>query len=491
MGTAIRFICICVLMLFLGSCRSFGVDQFGLADPVRPARARSAVTLSELRITPATLITGTHSLTLDDCRSLALTRNLDVHAARAEEMIKAAIDKGNRTRLLPHLLVSGELSERDNYGYAFSDVIGQEGRTPNPGASTAGGTGVTNFSVGHERSTWRYAIETNWSPTDAALAYYLAKNSGNDRTRARFQRIRVGQKLVATVEAAFFRRLSLQRRKPCAERLAALRARVREQTEALARSKLKTSEDEYRSGQRALRAARLVSAIAEELEKQHNTLASSLFLSPDQSVDGGFVVEGALDMPCFRDEIPSMEMKAIQNRPECVEAGLNLANSMNDVRRTIVKYFPKIVGFWRYTRDKDRYLYNKEWKDVGIRVNYDLGEVLTNRQEARAARSAADKADIIGAAVAIGITAQVRSAALAYFRTLREVEYAEIGLRMSRKALLSARAKTADNDLTKLALLDIEADALEEEIEWLRALGEAQAALAELRSAMGTNYQES
>ncbi len=490
MATALRFIGICLILLFLGSCRSFGVDVFGLADSVRLARARSAATFSELRIKPARLVTGKRSLTAEDCRSLALSRNLDVQSARVEEMVKAAIDKGNRTKLLPHLLFFGELSERDNYGYSYSDVIGQEGRTPSPASSTAGGTGVTNYSVGHERSTWRYSLELNWSPTDAALAYYLAKSSGNDRTKARFQRVRVGQKLVAQVDAAFFRLLSLQRRQPLAERLAALRARVREQTEALARSKMKTPEDEYRAGQRALKAARLSSAISHEREKQRNTLASSLYLSPDQSVDGGFAAEGALDLPCFRDEIPSMEMKAIQNRPECLEAGLNLANSINDVKRTRVKYFPKVVGFRRYTRDKDQYLYNKDWKDVGVRVHYDLGEVVTNLEEALAARSSADKADLNGAAVAIGVTAQVRSAALSYFRTLREAEYAEVGLGMSRKALAYARAKAADNDLSKLALLDVEGDAIEEEIEWLRALGEAQAALAELHSAMGTNYRE-
>ncbi|MFH0824422.1 MAG: TolC family protein [Pseudomonadota bacterium] len=489
METAIRFLCIIPLLFSLGSCRSLGVDVFGLTDPVRSARARSAATLSEHRIKPATLVTGKQSLTLEDCRSLALSRNPDMHAARAEEMIKTAIERGNRTKLLPHLLFSGELSLRDNYGYSFSDVLGQEGLTPDP-TSASGGTGVTNFSAGHERSTWRYAVEANWSPTDAALAYYLARNSGNDRTKARFLRVRVGQKLIATVDAAFFRLLSLQHRRPLAARLAALRDGVRERTETLARSRMKTPEDEYRSGQRALRAARLLSSIAEEMDKQRNTLASSLFLSPDQSVDGGLIAEGAIAVPSFRDEIPSMEMQAIQNRPECLEAGLNRANALNDVKRTVVKYFPKLVGFWRYSRDKDRYLYNKDWKDVGVRIHYDLAEVLTNWEEAPGAGSAAEKADLTGAAVVIGITAQVRSAALSYFRTLRDMEYAERGLKMSRKALASARAKAASNDLTKLALMEIEGDAIEEEIEWFRALGEAQAALAELQSAMGTNFRE-
>lgn len=109
-------------------------------------------------------------LTLADCKRMALDRNLELLAGRVEELTKAALRDSNQKRIMPHLLFVGELSERDNYGYAFSDVLGQEGLNPNPSASPAQ-TGVTSYSVGHERSTWRYTLELNWSPTDAALAY--------------------------------------------------------------------------------------------------------------------------------------------------------------------------------------------------------------------------------------------------------------------------------------------------------------------------------
>jgi len=48
--------------------------------------------------------------------------------------------------------------------------------------------------------------------------------------------------------------------------------------------------------------------------------------------------------------------------------GLTHVNSVNDLRRTIVKFFPTITGFWRYSRDKDKFLYEKEWKEAALGI---------------------------------------------------------------------------------------------------------------------------
>jgi outer membrane protein TolC len=428
-------------------------------------------------------------LTLEDCKRTALARNLDLQAARVEEWTKAAIRDSNKKRILPHLLFMSELSDRDNYGYAFSDVLGQEGLNPNPGAAPAQ-TGVTSYSVSHERSTWRYTLEMNWSPTDAALAYYLTKSGQNDKQRAHHQRVRVGQKLVGTVESAFFRLLSAQQRFPIAKQLARMRSQVLEQTKILCDKRLKPVEEHHRANQNALRAARILLATEEELGRQQNLLTSAMSLPPASSSVKCVLVQGKLEKPIGEGSVLGMELTAIQNRPEAYEAGLNSRNSLNDVKRTMIKLFPKMTGFWRYTRDKDRFLYNKDWKDIGVRFYFDVTEWLANWDESKAAKSNSAKADLTGGAVLVGIAAQVRTAAISYSRSLKELEYAESALKSSREVVSSAKAKAANNDITKLALLEAQADMLEAELEKIRLLGEANALFAELGVATGVNYGE-
>lgn len=478
-----------IMMLPVSSCRLGSINPFRSPDVIPAAGVPANSCPSEDRGGSSKTVTESACLTLEDCKRIALTRNLDLQAARVEEFTRAAMRDSNQKRILPHLMFISELSNRDNYGYSFSDVLGQEGLNPNPGA-TPGQTGVTSYSVGHERSTWRYSLELNWSPTDAALAYYLTGSSQNDKWRVHHQRVRVGQKLVGTVESAFFRLLSAQQRLPTAKRLVRIRAHVLEQTKALCDKKLKPIEDYYRANQNSLRAARILLATEEDLLRQKNFLASAMSLTPGFSSADSIFVQGNLEKPIFPGSISGMELTALQNRPEAYEVGLNSRNSVNDSKRAMIKLFPKVTGFWKYTRDKDRFLYNKDWKDIGVRFYFDIAEWLVNWDESKAAKSNITKTDVAGGAVLVGIAAQVRLAALSYSRSLKELEYADSALKSSRAVVSSAKAKAQSNDITQLALLEAQADMLESELDKIRLLGEANALFAELGVATGINYNE-
>jgi outer membrane protein, multidrug efflux system len=475
------------LVLMLCSCRSAFMDPFRSVDVNRLALAESAMTLVNHRAKPASAVVGKRSLTLADCRSIALANNLDVQVARTDELTKRAVEWSNKTKLLPHFLASGELSQRDNPPYSYSDVLGQEGSTPNPGR---GGTGVTNYSTAHERSTWRYSLELRWSPTDAALAYYLSKSSVNDRLKVHYQRVRIAQKLLAVVDGAFFRLLGLQQSRAAAERLTAARSTVAAKMKRAFERKLVGIDQYARATQQAIRARRMLAKICNEIEKQRNILASAMALSPDYCVDGGFVLVGELVTPGFSAAMCDLEMQAVRNRPEAVEAGLSHLNSVNDLKRTIVKYCPKVTGFWRYTHDKDKYLYNKDWKDVGVQVYFDLLDWMSNVYEHRATEFNSAKTRQEMGTVALAITSQVRVAGLQYFDSLDELQSTRAALVSTAEVLKVAKDRSSRDDLDLLALREAEANMLQNRIENTRALGEANALLAELQGTMGANYNE-
>jgi len=404
-----------------------------------------------------------------------------------EELTKRAIRYSNQTRLLPHFIFSGDLSERDNQRYSYADVLGAEGVPPRIGANQ---TGVTSFSTGHERSTWYYVLETRWSPTDAALAYYVTKTSVNDTIRARCQKIRVTQKLFEILDSAYWQLLAHQECLPLSENLVSLRSGIRHKMGQLLDERLIRTEYYQRTEQKVIRARRLLSKIRNEIENDRNVLGSTMALSPDHSVDGGFEVIGSLSKPQFDAPMSDMEMTAVRSRPEAYDAGLAHLSSVEDVKRTIVKYFPKVTGYWRFSRDKDRFLYNKDWKDIGLSVYFDLGEWLANLDESKAAQIKAGKTQREMGAVALGIMSQVRVAAIKYLDGLDELDSAESSVTSFGKILRSAKTRQSMDDLEKIAVEEANADVLEAKINRLRALGEANAELAALQSAMGTNYTE-
>ncbi|MFH1113756.1 MAG: TolC family protein [Pseudomonadota bacterium] len=510
-GRAAASLCVCATLVLLNSCspsllsfhrpadamsglaravldtKTYLKDPFAGTDPVALSQGEAVAAVVNSRIRPATSVTGKRILTLPECRSIALATSLEIQQARIETLTQQAIEESNRTKMLPKLIFSAELSDRDNPPFSYSEVLGREGEIPDPGSP---GSGVNQFSTGRERTTWRYVLETRWSPTDAALAYYLTKSSRNDKTKQHYVRIRTAQKLLEVVDSSYFRLLSLQRCIPMAENLVRMRKDLSGKSERLFEKQLIPVENYHGANRKLLRAQRVLERLTNEAEQQRNLLASAMNVSPETCTDGGFVVAGDMAPPCYSEPICNMEMAAVKNRPEAYRAGLEHLKSVNDLKRTLVKYFPKVSVFWRYTRDKDKHLYNRDWKDVGGLVYFDLIEWGSNRSESEATELIVSKTHREIGAVAMGITRQVRTAALRYFDGLDEIRYAEKALKASRKVLGIQRGRVSVDGQDKLALLEAEGDVLQEDLEKVRSIGEANGLLAELKSAMGTNYNE-
>jgi outer membrane protein TolC len=503
---AFRPAALCFLALTLASCVSVGsgirpgptgffshirsliADPFADTDPIGFSRAVAAEALAEHRVRPATTKTNRRLLTLADCRTLALTNNLDIRMAEMEQFAKNAIGKSNASKLLPHLLGTGDLGLRDNQAFSYSEVLGQEGVTPRPGAT--GGTGVNQFSTGRDRTSWRYTVETRWSPTDAALAYYLTRNSRNDERKQRFTRLRTAQKLVGVVDSSFARLLCLQTVLPLSQELVGIRQQAVSKTEKLFAENLTNVEDLHRRRDKLIKAERMWEGLRHEAEHQRNLLATAMHLSPDYAMDGGFCLQGEVVPPCFTDEVSNMEFTAVRNRPESYAAGLDHLNSVNDLKRTLVKYCPKVTGFWRYTRDQDKHQYNRDWKDVGLMASVDLVEWCGTYWESRAVDLLADKTYKAIGAVAMTIASEVRVTAIRYFDAMSQLDSARRSLASVEQVLKINQERAVRDALQGILLLEAKADMVSERIALLKATGEAQALLSELQSAMGTNYSE-
>ncbi|MFC1836744.1 hypothetical protein ACFL2Q_18800 [Thermodesulfobacteriota bacterium] len=154
---AMRLIPVLCAIVLLVSCKAtwinsarrasgtIGAVKSVLSNPFRPVDHRrfslsnSTVTLTNYRARPATSVTRKSLLTLADCRAIALKNNLEFQAAQMEQLTKKAIEFSNKTKMLPHFLLSGELSERDNSYYSYSEVLGREGRAPAPASTIRSG----------------------------------------------------------------------------------------------------------------------------------------------------------------------------------------------------------------------------------------------------------------------------------------------------------------------------------------------------------------
>jgi outer membrane protein, multidrug efflux system len=475
-----------ICIAFLGGCKS---AFFGAAVPVEPLQltmASTACYAQQYRSKSATDVTGKRSFSVQDCRDITLARNLDLQVKRWEELANEDLKESARAGMLPHLVVAGEVGRRNNLPYQYADVIGQEGLKPAPGSTS---TAVTNYHTYDQRNTWRQTLEAWWSPTDAALNYILYNNTCNKQWNSHFQRVRSAQKLVGSVEAAYYRLVGLQEGLQMADKLLSIRSGTAKKAVALLKKGLISQEECYRAKLNEDKARRLLSKLRNNMEKQRNIIAGAMGISPDHC-DGGFFATDKLEEPAFRGEICDLELLAMKNRPEAYIAGLNHFTSVNELKKAVVNYLPRVVGSWKYTRDDNTYLLNKDWNEISLLATFDATEWLANMKKARSAKSDAARSLSQVGAVAVGIASEVRVAALEYMDALEDMRNGDKSLKDSKEMLKVMRGRASKNEADRISVDEAEGDILHERITQIMALAGANARLAQLRSVLGVNYSE-
>jgi outer membrane protein TolC len=433
---------------------------------------------------------GKTDLTVHDCVRLALANSLDLQSAIWDEHVRGKLAQSSSLRSLPTIRGFYNQTQRDLLPWSRSDVINKEGlwEVSNPDNQ---GDGVTNFSTGRERLARFWNAQLAWSPMDAAMARFLAEVKGNEALQSSYQRARVAQQLVGTVTAAFYRLMALNHALSKAQALESNRQGIERDLNSLVQTGLVESQENLTAKTLTAEARNQVADIRLNIDRQRELIAAAMNICPDSlfTVIGSLtpLPQGELD-PC------KLEATALMNRPEAYQADLTFISSMADHKRLMVKYFPRVEGFFGYFRDENHFLLNKNWVDGGVTVSWDLLDFTTNLLERDAAKNKISKTDRERAAISMGILSQVKLKTLETLKSLEKFRKTSDILSQAHEALRIAtdieqvKDKRAGQKLMRISRQKSLCNSLQVEIDRLLALGECHSAFAELDTAVGTNY---
>ncbi|MDQ1238620.1 MAG: TolC family protein [Thermodesulfobacteriota bacterium] len=410
------------------------------------------------------------TLTLENCRHIALTNNLAIQSAALEGMTRQNLASAEWAKMLPHTILSAKFDQGDNIIY--SDI---------PGDSYWAGF--------YERSSWHLFLEARWSPTDVALAYYSARNSDNRVLQSFYEKARTSQKIVESVETAFFKLLGYQECLPLAQDLVGLRKDIASRMGRLQKDRLASIEDYQKALNEEIRAQNMLAELSSESQNQARILLMYLG-RPVSSIPStrAVAVSGDLTCPSLSEIPPDPELVALKNRPEIYTLGLKHLASIHDLRRSMVKNFPRVTMFWRYLNNPYHHRFAKDGYQAGLLLYLDLVDSLASFQETKAASNSKQKTEKELSAAALAIASQ---AAVAATKCRLSVEKAQIRARAvagAEKVVQAAEERVRSRDLSDISERRAKAELALEKIEWLKAVGDALVNLAELKSATGMNH---
>jgi outer membrane protein TolC len=363
-------------------------------------------------------------ISLEEAMARALKYNLDYRLKKMESALALGLTDLTGLDGLPKLIASAGYRTRSNDSGGTS--IGIEDRVQSLRPSTS-----------EERNHTLAGAEFSWNVLDFGVSYYRARQQADQFLIAEERRRKVVQNLMQDVRASYWRALGAQRLATQADdilkraNLAMTRSREAEVQKVIAPF-------QALSYQRALLdATSLLNQRRQDLEFAKRELGALMNVPP--GVD--FVVSEAVEakLPAPPTDIRKLEELALLQRPELREEDLKKRISADEARKQLLSVLPGISFDYGVQYDSNNLLYNNRWSQGGIRISWNLMQLVTLPTQERVRESQTKTDEARRMALSMAILTQLRVGAERYRYAVEDFKLADTAAQVDRRLANFAR----------------------------------------------------
>ncbi|WP_200371966.1 TolC family protein [Rhodovibrio salinarum] len=302
-------------------------------------------------------------LTLYEAMARAVMYNLDHRVEVMNEAVSQNQLNLSRYDLLPQLVAEAGYRSRSNVDASSSENIetGQESLVP---------------STSQERDSFTADLNLSWNILDFGVSYFTAQQQADRAMIAYERRRKVLHGIIQDVRTSYWRAVAAQRLQ---DRVGPLLERVeqaRSDSERIEQLRLDSPLNALNYQRTVLDAKRQLQTLRQELALAKIELATLMNLPPDQDFTLAMpeedVVMGALAL-----EPAELEELALAYRPELREEDYQSRVSAAETRKALVRFLPGLEVFSGLHYDSNDFLVNNNWADYGVRVSWNLLNLLS------------------------------------------------------------------------------------------------------------------
>ena len=409
-------------------------------------------------------------VTLDEVIARALKYNLDYRLKLMEEALaKKQLDLTGAD-LLPRLTAAAGYTTRDNENGASSRNLA----TGNQSLAT---------STSQEKTRLTADLGLTWNVLDFGVGYYQSQQQADRWLVAQERRRKTVHLVMQQVRQAYWQAAGAQ----------LLESKIgpvlNEASKALADSrkieieKLQAPLDTLNYQRQLLDLIRQLEAISDELSQAKPKLAALMNLEPGKPYR--LSVPATLDMPQLKLPVAKMEETALMFRPELMEARYNERIGVVETRKALAKLFPGIEFSLGAHYDSNDFLANNAWRDAGLRVSWNLLNLLNASAIRGTAEAQRDIATSQRMALSMVVLAQTHIAYRDYSGRLRQYELSNDMDNVEQRILGHTRNATKNEAQGKLQEVRVATNALMSELRVYQSYGAVQSAYGQLLVTLG------
>lgn len=441
---------------------------------VSPTPISIAERTAALKIEREGLTSGQEQLsgpvTLDEALARALKYNLEYRVKQMEEALARKQLDLSRADLLPRLTAAAGYSGRNNENGASSQNLATGGQSLVP--STSQEKSHTNFDLG-----------LTWNILDFGVSYYQAQQQSDRALVAQERKRKAVHQIMQQVRLAYWQAASAQiLEKKIVDVLREARSALAD-SKKIELEKLMPPLEALNYQRQLLDMIRQLEAVNDELAQAKPRLASLMNLEPGKPYE--LAQPAQLIAPTLTMSINKMEETALLLRPELMEARYNERISLLETRKAFARLLPGIELSVGQHYDSNSFLSNNSWHDVGLRVSWNLLNILnapTIQATAEVQRELTRQQHL---ALSMTVLTQTHVAMRDYSGRLRQYELSVELDSIDQRILQHVRNAARTDAIGKLQVVRSAASSLMSELRLHQSNGALQGAYAQVLSTLG------
>lgn len=334
-------------------------------------------------------------LTLHEAMARAVKYNLEARLKLMEEaMAQRQVDLASFD-MLPRMALSAGYAGRSNVSASSSQSVETGTQSLEPSTSQDRDRGVADLTM-------------VWNVLDFGVSYVSAKQQGDQRLIVQERRRKVVHTIIQDVRSAYWRAVAADRLLSQIDNLMARVAQARDNSQRL-------SEQRIGDPIQALSYQRALIEATRQLEEQRRALSlAKTELATLINLPLGTEVELAPDagyqVPELQVELDLLEQEALASRPELREQDYQARISAAETRKAMLRLLPGLEFSAGGHYDSNSFLVNQSWADYGVKVTWNLFNVLSAPAAIDVAKAGQDVADARRQAMSMAILAQLHVA---------------------------------------------------------------------------------
>ncbi|SDO95643.1 TolC family protein [Ectopseudomonas guguanensis] len=334
-------------------------------------------------------------LTLHEAMARAVKYNLEARLKVMEEaMAQRQVDLATFD-MLPRMALSAGYAGRSNISASSSESIRTGTQSLEPSTSQDRDRGVADLTM-------------VWNVLDFGVSYVSAKQQGDQRLIVQERRRKVLHTIIQDVRSAYWRAVAADRLLTQIDSLMARVAQARDNSQRLSEQRI-GDPIQALSYQRALiEATRQLEEQRRALSLAKTELATLINLPLGTQVE--LAPEAGYQVPELKVELGTLEQEALASRPELREQDYQARISAAETRKAMLRLLPGLEFSAGGHYDSNSFLVNQSWADYGVKVTWNLFNVLSAPSAIDVAKAGQEVADARRQAMSMAILAQLHVA---------------------------------------------------------------------------------